>query len=370
MPVYSKQTKAGTRWYVSMRAEGRKVYPSGAYPTRAAATLALQRLQVAKADGEYRAPDGRTVDGFLSWWIDSHKELRPRTAERYRTVARLHIFPLIGSMPLQKVGPEDVQRVIDAAEASSVYTAQKVANILRTAFGRAVKLGHVRRNPAAAASGVESPRIESSKVEAPPYADVLRVVAAAEGHPMHLPLAIAAYTGARRGEVLALRWSNLDGRELHVRRSLSFVGQDLRFSEPKTRNALRAVPVPDDLARILDKARAEQGARRLRLGPDWRDLDLIVDNGDGSPVHPERLTRYFGRLVTRLGVRMREHDLRHAYISELLSRGVSPLAVSRVAGHAAASFTMDRYGHLMPRDFDAVRSALSTEPLRSPLKLL
>jgi integrase len=121
---------------------------------------------------------------------------------------------------------------------------------------------------------------------------------------------------------------------------------------------------PDDLARILTKAKAEQDERRLGLGQDWRDLGLVVDNGDGSPVHPERLTRYFGRLVRRLGVTMREHDLRHAYISELLSRGVSPLAVSRIAGHAKAGFTMDRYGHVLPRDFDAVRAALSVGGVR------
>ncbi len=73
---------------------------------------------------------------------------------------------------------------------------------------------------------------------------------------------------------------------------------------------------------------------------------------------------YFVGLVRRLGVKMREHDLRLAYISELLSRGASPLAVSRIAGQYLASFTMDRYGHLAPRDFDAVRAALSVEGVR------
>ena len=76
------------------------------------------------------------------------------------------------------------------------------------------------------------------------------------------------------------------------------------------------------------------------------------------------MTHAFERLTKRLGINMRLHDLRHSFASELLSRGVSPLAVSRILGHASASFTLDRYGHLMPRDFDAVRAALSVDGAR------
>jgi integrase len=178
---------------------------------------------------------------------------------------------------------------------------------------------------------------------------------------MHLPLALAAYTGLRRGEVLGLRWSDIDlnAAELHVRQAATFIGREVTFTEPKTERALRTVPLPAALVALLRRAKANQAGRRLIVGEPWRDLGLVVDNGDGSPVHPERMTRYFVRLVARIGIEVRVHDLRHAYISELLSRGVSALAVSRVAGHASASFTMGRYGHRMPRDDDAVRAALS-----------
>ena len=84
---------------------------------------------------------------------------------------------------------------------------------------------------------------------------------------------------------------------------------------------------------------------------------LVVTTHDGSPMRPEVVTRAFERLTKRLGVNLRLHDLRHAYASELLSRGVSILAVSRILGHASVAFTGDRYGHLMARDFDAVRAA-------------
>jgi integrase len=192
------------------------------------------------------------------------------------------------------------------------------------------------------------------------------IIEAAEGTTTYLPFAILAMTGLRRGEVLALRWTDvdLDAGELHVRRALSIVNGEPVFAEPKTERAQRAVPVTTTLGRILRSARAEQDARRLRLGQDWRDLGLVVTIYDGSPMRPEVVTHAFERLTKRLGVDLRLHDLRHAYASELLSRGVSILAVSRILGHASVAFTGDRYGHMMARDFDAVRAALSVEGAR------
>jgi hypothetical protein len=97
----------------------------------------------------------------------------------------------------------------------------------------------------------------------------------------------------------------------------------------------------------------------LAVGAGWRDLDLIVDNGDGSPMHPERLSRYFRELVRRLGVRVRLHDLRHAAVTVQLAAGVPLAIVSAVAGHASVSFTARQYGHMQPEHLRSAATAMA-----------
>lgn len=108
------------------------------------------------------------------------------------------------------------------------------------------------------------------------------------------------------------------------------------------------MPLAPQVVEALHDARREQAIRRLAIGEGWRDLGLVVDNGDGSPMHPERLSRYFRTLVRRLGLRVRLHDLRHAAVTVQLAAGVPLPIVSAVAGHASVAFTVRQYGHLQP----------------------
>jgi integrase len=361
MPVQRKQTRSGVRWYVYTRADGRQTWHGG-YRTKREADAAEAKLRVSKDSGTYRAPEATTVEQFIGEWVTSHKKLRPRTRARYLQLARDYISPVIGSKRLQHVRPEDVQRVVDKAEGTSTYTALKVASVMRAAFTLAVRRGLIPRNPASTDFGVLLPTQPEHRIDAPPYADVLAIVGAAKAQPKYLALIIAVRTGMRRGEVLGLRWSdvNLDAGTLRVRQSATYVGELVVLTENvKTSRARRTVTLADDLVRTLHAAKAEQAERRLKVGEGWQDHGLVVDAGDGSPVHPERLTRFFGRHVRRLGIELRLHDLRHAYASELLSRGVSPLKVAEQLGHATPAFTMTVYGHVVPRDDDAVRDALA-----------
>jgi integrase len=219
-------------------------------------------------------------------------------------------------------------------------------------------VGSSSRPTADAAQGVELPERPDLRIDAPPYEDVLRIVEATKGHPKYLPLIIGARTGMRRGEILGLRWCDVDieKREIRVRQTASYEGEEVILSENvKTKRARRQFPMPDDLAEVPDAAKTEQ-ATRLGIGAATR---LVVDDGDGQPVHPERLTRYFARHCHRLGVEMRLHDLRRSYASELLSKGVNVLKVSEILGHATPDFTLRVYGHVMPRDDGQARAALA-----------
>lgn len=178
---------------------------------------------------------------------------------------------------------------------------------------------------------------------------------------MHLPLMIAAHTGLRPSEVLALRWDDVDleAARLRVRQAASFQGRTVVLVETKTKNAHRTVGFDPALVAVMRQAKADQALRRLAIGEGWRDFGLVVDNADGSPVHPERLTQYFDRVAVRLGVEgVTLHALRHFAFSTWLRAGVPVLVVSPMAGHAKASFTIDTYGHCIPEDQDAAVAAM------------
>jgi integrase len=163
-----------------------------------------------------------------------------------------------------------------------------------------------------------------------------------------IPVLLAATTGARRAEVLAMRWSNVDLEDVEKGRvriveALTDAGT---FAAPKTKSAVRAVPLPAFVVERLKAHKAAQNSRRLALGADWHDLDLVCERGDGSPISPGAFTHAFARIAERAGLEgVRLHDLRHGVATALAKSGASPLATSRMLGHASVAFTQAVYQH-------------------------
>jgi integrase len=213
-----------------------------------------------------------------------------------------------------------------------------------------VKLEVVGRN---VCDAVTPPRVRPAEVQTFSAEELVRVLRATEGTRLHVPVVLSALCGLRRGEVLALRWSDvdLDRGVLQVRRSLEEVRVDgsvvVRFKEPKTGRA-RGVAVPPLAVEALRKHRREQLQERLRAGPAWQDHDLVCCGPLGRPLHPNTVTWEFGHLMKRLGMRKRFHDLRHAHASHLVRAGVDVRTVAGRLGHSTPSMTLNVYGHLLP----------------------
>jgi len=163
----------------------------------------------------------------------------------------------------------------------------------------------------------------------------------------------------RRGEILALRWSDLDSEltTAHVRRTLEVAGRRLVFEEPKTRRSRRAVALPAFLRPYLERQREAQRVRRESC-PSWTELDLVIDSGDGSPVNPGTFSSGWFRFCKRAGLpHVRFHDLRHAHATLMLLQGVHPKVVSERLGHASVGITLDTYSHVLPTmQTEAVRA--------------
>lgn len=280
---------------------------------------------------------------------------------------RREVHPRIGSLRLPEVRPIHVQRVLDEALAAglSASSVVQVHRIMHAAFRSAVRWRLLSVNPS---EGVTPPKVEQPRLRVPGPAEVARVLGAVRPE-YQAPLAIAASTGMRRGEVLALRWPTIsldDGRPtVRVEGTLQRANGALEVLPPKTERSRRVVTLPPSTAAVLRAARAEQAERRLLAVPAWSDGGFVFDRGDGRPIDPDTFSKAFrdaARAVSLDGVGL--HDLRHAFASMMIAAGTQARVVSDLLGHATVGFTLQTYTH--PCETDAARAAEMTEQLLGP----
>ncbi len=182
--------------------------------------------------------------------------------------------------------------------------------------------------------------------------DIAILLDACEDDDLRTLIFVALSSGLREGELLALRWSDLDlkaGR-LQVTRTLHYLGKGgLQFGEPKTRRSRRRVSMSKETARVLTLHRTRQLERRLLLGSAYVDTDLVFATETGEPIRPYTIAPRFVRVVRAAGLaHMRFHDLRHTSASLLLAAGIHPKVVSERLGHSTVNLTLDTYSHVLP----------------------
>ena len=289
-----------------------------------------------------------TVEAYLWQWLDGKHDLSPVTRERYADAIAKAIIPDLGGIELQKLKPLHVKQWL--AKLLGTRSGRTVANlylVLNGALKEAVKLELVGRNVAAA---VTAPKIKTDEVKILD-ADELKAALASLSGSRLLPIAsLALATGMRRGELLALRWCDVQGSMLKVERSLEqTVRGGLRFKSPKTRNSRRTITLPPSAVSMLDQHRRTQIECRLKLGLGKLPADaLVFCNDDSSPISPNSFSVMWGRAVPEATF----HSLRHTHASALIAAGQDVVTVSRRLGHAKPTITLNVYGHLF-RNTDA-----------------
>ncbi len=287
---------------------------------------------------------------YLGTWLrDSVKNsVRPTTYHRYEGVVRLHINPFVGDTKLLKLTPDRVQALyrnrLDAG--CSPRTVQYVHVTLHKALKQALRWQIV---PANVAEAVVVPRVPKEEITPLSPAQVRTFLGSIGGDRLETMFTLAVTTGMRQGEILGLRWEDLDldAGVVRVRRTLSWDGRRIVFAPPKTAKGKRSIGLTDGALSCLTKHKIRQEAEKA----SWsEDLGLVFTNGDGGPRRSRGyLTLALRKVLKRCGLpEIRFHDLRHTCATLLLSRNIHPKVVQEMLGHATISITLDTYSHVMP----------------------
>jgi integrase len=354
-----------------------------------------------------------TVEGYLKYWLENVVSTkRPRTIEGYSIVVRRHLVPGLGHKKLQRLSAQDVRtfltrlrhdcqccadkldakRPADARRCCAVgkccgtvlsdRTIQQVHAVLRNALQHAVREEVIPRNVARLVQ-VKSPRYD---VHRGLDADQARMLLkAARGNRLEALYVLALYLGMRRGELLGLRWSDIDwdrwdqpckrhGDEfcescpkdhfpsLQIRQTLQRVGTKLVFVPPKTEQSERVTPLPSIVAEALVEHWDRQDDEADAAGRAWEGSGLVFTTRMGGPIDPTYLRASWYPLRDRAGLAgVRFHDLRHSCVTLLLRLGIPPHIVRDIVGHSAIDVTMTIYAHVSLDDKREALRRLSDE---------
>jgi integrase len=354
--------------YVVHTAEGRKrrtVYGK----TRAEVAKKLNKALSDREDGLVFDAGSLKVGEYLERWLKDSVEgnVRSRTLSNYQMHVRRHIVPALGGIQLKNLTPAHVQGLyrqkLDSGLAPS--SVRYIHAVLHRALKQALRWGLVPRN---VSDAVDIPKLVNEEVDALSPDEARALLAAARGDHLEALYVVSVTCGLRRGEILGLRWTDLDlgearVRTLRVARQLQRLrdGSGLRFVAPKGGKG-RTIRLPPLAVEALKTQRVRQAEEKLKAGPLYEDGGLVFATEIGTPLEPSNIDRRgFKPLLKRVGLRdIRFHDLRHTCATVLLSEGVNPKLVQELLGHADIKLTLGTYSHYLPSMGDQTANAMES----------
>jgi integrase len=328
--------------------------------TKRDAERVLREVLLSLERGSYVKPNKITLGELLRQWLRDYASMNTteRTQESYASIVGRHLIPGLGRISLVDLQAQNIQgyyakKLSDGrADGKGGLSARSVVyhhRILSKALDYAVKMGLVVRN---VAKVVEPPRVGRVTMQTLSPEEVSRFLDVARDTDYYVYFATLLYTGLRRGELLALRWRNLElgsGTLSVVETAYRLGNGEYRVKEPKTAQSRRTVVLPPSLVELLKTYRFDQELLRIQLGISLSPDDFVFIRPNGSPMNPNAVTLAFRRIIKRAGLKgIRVHDLRHTHASLMLMAGIHPKVVSERLGHANIGITLDLYSHVFP----------------------
>jgi integrase len=323
--------------------------------TKREARIELARLVAGTADGTTLDPSKTTLAQFLDRWESwAATQVSRKTLERYVELIRHHVRPHLGAARIQKLRPVNfadlygkLQEDKPAGAGLAPRTVGHIHRLMHRVMSHAVKWEVIASNPVSAA---DPPRVERTETQILGSDQIKAVLERLRGHVLYPIVVTGLATGARRGELVALRWGDvdLDTGKLTIERSYEQTNQGLSLKAPKTKAGQRVVTMPLSITAELKKHWRQQQEQRLALGlgkagPE----DLVFARPGGVPWPPDALTGDWARTVRVLKLpKVTFHALRHTHASQLIAAGLDVVTVSRRIGHSNPTVTLGIYAHL------------------------
>jgi integrase len=288
---------------------------------------------------------------FLSQWLGSIREsVKGKTLHQYGQIVRDHIAPRLGNIKLKDLRPDQIQALYNEKLDSgiSARTVILIHAVLHRALKHALKQGIIGRNPTDAVNRPKFRRKEMCTLSDNQVRTLLLVVKDTRFEALFW---IAVSTGLRQGELLGLRWSDLDwqSRRLHVQRQLQRVTGGLEFTEPKSAAGNRVVVLGEEAIAKLRKHQNILIQEKQKAEEKWEEHDLIFPSSHGTPLDHRNLYRFFKLFLKDAALPdIRFHDLRHTAATLMLQQGIHPKVVQERLGHADITLTLNTYSHVLP----------------------
>lgn len=356
MPVYEDPKAKKNKYYFELDVPTengkRKRIKRRGFSRKTDAKNAMIALQNEILNGTYLEPSKITLTDYMKDWLKNKQDLSYQTRDLYASYLKIHINPRLGHIPLSKLTAQHIQTFIYTLREEKKLapgTIRRIFNVINTSLRSAVKLGLITRN---VADLIEKPKDQRQKEfmiwtnqEAKAFID--QIIGTTRYDILFIT---ALYTGMRQGEILGLRWKDIDYHQKIIRvvQTLTHDGKHLKQGA-KTLSSIRTIAVSEALITffIIQEGRVEQ--ERNDAGDGYVDNNLVFPTSIGTPVRPRDVVKTWKKKLRNFNLpKMTFHDIRHTHASMLLASGVNVKVISERLGHSSPRMTLEVYSHLLP----------------------
>lgn len=326
--------------------------------TKKEAQEELRRVLGQIDNNQFVDPKKITLSQHLKEWLRV-VDVSAKTYERYEIIVNKHLIPNLGAIRLSNLKPQDIEGYYskalkegraDGKGGLSKRSVLHTHRVLHAALSKAITWQLIVRNPASK-EFIKPPRPDKSERLTFTTEETLDVLDKAKDNRLYVPILLAVTTGLRRGEVLGLKWSDIDmdGKRLSIRRVLEQTRiSGIKVKEPKTERSIRNIALPAITVFALRQYKARQIELGLKLGTQLKDDDFIFDSPLGL-LKPSQLTTAYAAFRKSHGFKhVTFHDLRHTHATHLLEKNIHPKIVSERLGHSTIAITLNTYSHVTP----------------------